>query len=267
MSVAEASMERYADPTYVGAYLEAEWGDKLQDGGLLPAPPLDKLCKPCLSEFYREVAEFAQAVIGDTQINTVCDIGCSTGRFLYELFQSFPLMKDLIGVEPSPVFTDYARKFLLREGDAKLAWIPLPKSHVKPTYVKLNEKFFDSIEIEENQRNSLEIFTGLGESTPRPEKHFDVLFCLNVVDRHPNPKVLVEMLGGLLKEGGLFFLASPMDWDKRFTAPEQWVEDLSRLFNDNQWEKKDDTDVLYPFRFSNRHQTNYVSQVVCMTKR
>lgn len=267
MTIAQASIERYSDPTYVGAYLEAEWGDKLRVSKLLPESPLDKLCGPCISEFYREVIDFTRKVIETTHVETMCDIGCSTGRLLYEFISVFPPMKDVLGVEPSQVFTDYGRKFLLKIGDANLEWIPLPNSRIKPTYIKLNEEFFNSIKIEENKRSALDIFTGIGENIPRPEKHFDLLFCLNVIDRHPSPKVLVDRLGKLLRKGGFFFLASPMDWDKRFTESEHWVDDLGRLFNEEEWEKKRAIDLLYPFRHTLRHKTNYVSQVVCMTRK
>jgi SAM-dependent methyltransferase len=266
MTVAQASADRYSDPTFVGAYLEAEWGDKLQECSLLAKSHLDELCAPCISGFYREVAQFAQELVGETQIDKICDIGCSTGRFLYEFSRLFPPMKDVLGVEPSPIFTDYARKFLLKEKRDELKWIPLPNSPTNPTYIELNGEFFESIEIEEQKRAALNIFTGMGESTPRPENHFDLLFCLNVIDRHPTPKAFIEKLGRLLGKGGFFFLASPMDWDKRFTEPEHWVDDLAQLFNERGWEKKRATDLLYPFRYTIRHKTIYASQVVCMTR-
>lgn len=265
MSVSKASLERYSDPTFVGAYLEAEWGDRLK--AFLPPTPSAKFNEPCFSEFYGEVAEFALDTIGTQIIETVCDIGCSTGRLIYELCQRFSAITDIVGVEPSPVFTDYARKFLLKAKTDQSDWIPIPDTQLKPTYIKLNEEFFNSVAIEEDRRTVVDIFTGLGEDTPRPEKYFDVLFCLNVVDRHPNPEALVKRLGRLLKHKGSFFLASPMDWDKRFTAREYWTDDLTQLFPEGEWEKRKETDLLYPFRYAMRHKTNYVSQVVCMKRR
>jgi SAM-dependent methyltransferase len=267
MGVAEASAERYADPTFVGAYLEAEWGDLLDQHKLMPEQASETLCKPCTSHFYKEVAEFAHGELGDSKfVKTACDVGCSTGRFLYEFSKQFQRVTDLLGVEPSEVFTDYARRFLLKQESALSDWIPLPGTPLKPTYVKLTRKFLDSIKIGGEQRKALEIFTGAGEDTPRPEKYFDALFCLNVVDRNPDPKTLIERLGRLVAQGGFFFLASPMDWDKRFTPGEFWVDDLSLLFEKGQWEKTNERDVKYPFRYTARRATDYISQVVCMRK-
>ncbi len=266
MSVAEASRERYSDPVRVGEYMEAEWGDKIAAHVPTPATP-EKLFGPCISTFYQDVAEFAREVLAGAEIKNACDIGCATGRFLYELVRLFPPLKDLVGVEPSPVFTDYARKFLLRRGDTLSDWIPLPGSHVKPAYVKLTREFYDSVAVAEDATKVIDIYTGMGEDTPRPEEHFDVLFCLNVVDRHPNPKARVGRLGQLLREGGSFFLASPMEWDRRFTPPELWVEDLSLLFAEGRWEKKGVRDIAYPFRQTARYKTEYVSQVLCMGKK
>jgi len=264
MGVAEASAERYADPMRVGAYLEAEWGDKLSR--LMPPPSSGKLFAPCASSFYREVAEFAREVVGGREVETACDVGCATGRFLYEFSTLFPRLTDLLGVEPSHVFTDYARKFLLGEGDGLSDWAPVPGSPVAPAYIKLTEDFFASVRVGGDAAKTLSVFTGMGEDTPRPEKHFDVLTCLNVVDRHPNPSSLVKTLGRLLKEGGLFFIASPMDWDKRFTPPEHWVADLSELFEKGGWEKAGERDIEYPFRYTARRMALFVSQVVCMRK-
>lgn len=266
MSVAEASMERYSNPMRVGAYMEAEWGDKISTHVQTPATS-EKLFGPCISKFYRDVAEYAQEVLTGAEITTACDIGCATGRLLYELVNLFPGLTDVVGVEPSPVFTDYARKFLLRQGDTRSDWVPMPSSPTKPAYVKLTQEFYDSVAVAGNAAQALNIYTGMGEDTPRPENYFDVIFCLNVVDRHPNPRALVEKLGLLLREGGLFFLASPMEWDKRFTPRELWVEDLSLLFAASWWEKKYVRDIAYPFRHTARYKSEYISQVLCMKRK
>lgn len=266
MSVAEASMERYSNPMRVGAYMEAEWGDKISAHVQTPATP-EKLFGPCISSFYRDVAEYAREILAGTEITTACDIGCATGRLLYELLHLFPGLTDVVGVEPSPIFTDYARKFLLRQRDTQSDWIPLPGSPIKPTYVKLTQAFYDSVAVAEDATQALNIYTGMGENTPRPANYFDVLFCLNVVDRHPNPRALVERLGQLLREGGLLFLASPMEWDKRFTPREFWVDDLSLLFAADGWERIDMRDIAYPFRHTPRYKTDYVSQVLCMKRK
>jgi len=265
MGVAEASAERYSDPMHVGAYLEAEWGDKLRHL-MPPSPDSGKLFEPCTSSFYREVAEFAREAIGERNIETACDVGCATGRFLYEFSRLFPRLTDLLGVEPSPVFTDYARKFLLGEGDALSDWVPVPGSPVRPVYIKLSEDFFASVRVGEDAARALSVFTGMGEDAPRPEEYFDVLFCLNVVDRHPNPGSLVKRLGTLLQDGGLFFIASPMDWDRRFTPREHWVGELSELFDKGGWEQAGVRDIEYPFRYTVRYMPEYISQVVCMRK-
>jgi len=266
MSVSKASMDRYSDPTFVGAYVEAEWGDKLDVSGSIPSHPSDVFDPPCFSTFYKEVAEFAQRELKNQTVETACDIGCSIGRFLYEFCIVFPDVKDLVGVEPSEVFTDYARKFLLRSEKADIRWIPLPQTQVTSNYVPLNETFLSQVDLGEKLRKRVEIVTGLGENTPRPDGYFDALFCLNVIDRHPNPKALVRALERFLKTEGRFFLASPMDWDERFTDREYWVDDLAELFSKAEWEKQAETNLRYPFRYALRHQNNYVSQVVCMKR-
>ena len=41
---------------------------------------------------------------------------------------------------------------------------------------------------------------------------FDAVITVNVVDRVPDPEAAVVAMAALLKPGGVFFLADPLDW-------------------------------------------------------
>ena len=105
------------------------------------------------------------------------------------------------------------------------------------------------------------------ESTPRPRTYFDILFCLNVIDRHPNPPNIINCLRNLLKKQGILFLASPLDWDNDITPPSFWVDDLKKCLENTKWEIIDRKDFEYGFRYSARKKINFVSQVICARRK
>ncbi len=121
--------------------------------------------------------------------------------------------------------------------------------------------------IKPDEKTRFEIFIEMGESVSRPKKYWDILFCLNVIDRHPNPTNLIECLRDLLKNEGILFLASPLDWDKNFTSSELWVEDTKSYLSDTVWEVVESKDLKYIFHYSTRKIIQYISQVICAKKR
>lgn len=266
MSVSSASTDRYSDPQFVARYLEAEWGDILAQHATLPTSS-SGLFPPTFSGFYKIVADFASDLISRQEIDPqrVGDIGCATGRFLYELSSRIGAA-ELFGIEPSETLSSYGRMFLAGKRIRLPLWIPFPNLPAGPTYLKVDDSFLSALNLDESTRHRFEIVTGIGEDTPRPSSYFDVLFCLNVVDRHANPKQFLKVLREFLRDDGLFILASPMHWEKDFTPREFWVNDLRELLNAAEWEEIGETNVSYPFRANSRYTPTYVSQVICMKK-
>jgi hypothetical protein len=105
------------------------------------------------------------------------------------------------------------------------------------------------------------------EQAVLPDGSFQLVTCLNVIDRHPEPRKLVHRLHKILASEGLLVIASPLDFLERITPRCHWVTDLGALFETPGWERVGQTDLALDVRTSNRSWTRYVSQVVGMAKK
>ncbi len=269
----------YTDPMRVGIYIDVEWGDIIQKCNIsLPQYPKHLPKSTPLfqsgsaattnSNFYQRVISFAKEMISkeNIKVKKMCDVGCATGRLLYEFSKNFPETQEFFGVEPSGTFVNLAKKILIEDDTSY--WVPFPDSTVKETYIQLTNQFFSHLELQTEIRKRFDIFLGVGESIPRPKEYFEILFCLNVLDRHPNPPQFVSRISEFLKKDGLIFLATPLDWNKDFTQPEFWVEDIQSYFKeDNKWNILESRDMEYPFRYSGRKIIHFISQVICVKKK
>ena len=61
------------------------------------------------------------------------------------------------------------------------------------------------------------IYNVRAEDTPRPAGYFDMITCLNVIDRVSAPVQMIETIGAMLRPGGLLVLASPLHFEEQFT--------------------------------------------------
>ncbi len=249
----EALKARYTEPGIVASYLEAEWGDFLYDETKHSWGKLEPSCER--TPFPVKLLEHLSV---DTDFSgTLLDIGGATGRLIWEWANRFPKTKRLTLVEPSPDFASLARRFLFGEkGDENL---PLVDEAKTP---KFGKPFRLPSPID---RDKVEIINAPLEEATLDEGSFDVVFCCNVVDRHPEPSALLQKATSLVRPSGMVVFASPFDWEHAFTSPDRWFSDFSAVLG-NELKIIHQTEIVYPFRYHTRHISIFLSQVVVALK-
>ena len=154
-----------------------------------------------------------------------------------------------------------ARSILL--GDPAISWLPIPHSVTRrPKFVEVGLDFWASV-TDGARMDAVELVECRARDVPRADSYFDLVTCLNVVDRHPKPAMLVEILRSLLRPGGFLCLASPLDWRPDHTNEEHWIEDVEVFLDRAVWEVTSRVNLEYCFRAGLRRTTSFVSQVVC----
>ncbi len=259
----------YETPSRLASCLEMEWSDWL----LFPSneavkgslrPPRG----PVLPSFYFNLIQFLvrHGIPFRHENMKVCDVGGATGRVLYEWLKLAPKTQEAMLVESSDTLCEWARHLLL--GDASIPFIPmvrffdLPEA-VRPARIPPAVSTFSaaSVFVECVDANSV----------PRPNDYFDVVTCLNVVDRVLVIEELLSSLHRIVKPKGFLILAAPMDWlVNRDLSPESQnklrIENLRELLPPDQWKVVDETELDYELRATARCSIRYTSQVLCAVK-
>lgn len=254
--------EDYATPQRLAMYLEAGWSDFLlapssgsSTSQVNDSPcPLDEFVEPT---FFQEVATLAGtwANAVSLEVTSVCDVGGGTGRTIFELERQFSNLHKLVLVEPSLTFCEWAG--LLLASEDPLPDLPQVDTAAGPKIVSPNRRPTPI-------SMATERLTILNKNLEECEdlKIFDLVTCLNVVDRHKQPKEIISNIKTIMSPGGLLVLSSPFDFHASSTPDESsWIEDLNTLF-DTSWEHVGESEVFYEFRPFNRKWTRYSSQVV-----
>jgi SAM-dependent methyltransferase len=245
-------------------YLEAGWSDYL-----LALPDVDKqtnyisypdpLSDRVSPDFFSGVARLAQSwtLDVDLAVKSLCDLGGGTGRAIFEIDQVFAEFQRLVLVETTVRLSGWAQRLLA--SDDRLPKISIVDRVGAPLWVTPRSR--PSPIPRANER-----FTLVNASLEhyQPTSGFDIVTCLNVVDRHPCPRGLVDRIGKFMNTGGLLLLSSPFDFNTQSTPDtEFWIEDLNVLFDGlDAWHHVGQDDLFYEFRFFNRHWTRFRSQVV-----
>lgn len=254
----------YATPTRTAIYLEIGWSDFLfgtsigveENNGLLYTDPLRDCVPP---RFPREVAALARTWATDISLDARChcDVGGAVGRTVFEIERRFSELDQLVLVEPSERFCEWAR--LLLSSDAKPPDVPIVDRVGSPRSVTPRKR--PAPIPRANER-----LTIVNETLEHyhPKNGFDLVTCLNVVDRHPCPAEVVNGIGRLMNDNGLLVLSCPFDFDERSTPDvESWVDDLNTLFvGTESWTHVGQDEIFYEFRSHNRNWTRFSSQVV-----
>ena len=262
MGSQKLTAEDYATPQRLAMYLEAGWSDFL-----LPPPncnpasndnvspnPLGEYVKPV---FFQKAATLARSWANAVSLNAMsaCDVGGGTGRAIFELERQFPRLNRLVLVEPSRTFCKWAE--LLLASKESLPDLPSVNSAVGPKMVSPHRRppplanASDRLTILNTRLEDCGDLVG-----------FDLVICLNVVDRHRQPQDIVSRIGRMMNSGGLLVLSSPFDFHHSSTPEVKWrIEDLNTLFDDS-WENVGEDELFYEFRFFNRNWTRFNSQVV-----
>jgi SAM-dependent methyltransferase len=257
--LANAVAERYEKQWILAAYLEAEWGDHFEVVRT-PEPTGADPRYPIRQTFYADVADLvtglARARYGDGDLS-ILDIGGGTGRFLYEWLLRNPHTANAVLIEPSVGMTRFARAFL--EGAETVTEAPYIGTKAAPQTQPFRRPTPPSAV------GSLTIHNAKAEEVELGDGSFEIVCCLNVVDRHNDPVGLIAYLAQKVKPGGLLVISTPFDWEPDYTPPEQWFMDL-RQVTPTGWGELATKDFVWDFRYTLRKATRFLPQVAITAK-
>lgn len=263
-SAMTSSDDDYATLERLAIHLENGWSDFLFDtsnhrnhtnSSRYPHPLLDRVPP----DFFREVGALAWCWARDISLKprSLCDVGGGTGRAIFELEAKFPGLRRLVLLEPSGRFCEWASRLLSSDGE--LPEVPIVNRTGVPSWVSAESR---PPPLPNADSRLTVVNTTLERFEPRTG--FDLVTCLNVVDRHSCPAALISGLGGLMNDNGLLILSSPFDFQEQSTPNrDYWIDDLGNLFADTEsWSHVAEDEVFYEFRAFNRSWTRFCSQVV-----
>jgi putative 4-mercaptohistidine N1-methyltranferase len=137
------------------------------------------------------------------------DLGCAVGRSTFELSR---FCDEVIGIDASERFIDAARRIqqagelayeATMEGDLMESLTARPPTGARP----------DRILFEVG--DALRLRTDLGT--------FDWVLAANLIDRVPDPAVLLASFESLVRPGGQLVLTSPYTWLEDYTPRSAWL--------------------------------------------
>ncbi len=255
--------DSYATQERLAIYLEAGWSDFLLGAGNdkssdeVPGYP-NPVVNYVPPDFPRAVARLAKQLVTDTGLDAkrYADVGGATGRTVYEVDHLFPEMTSLVLVEPSEIFCDWATRFLA--SDVDLPDIPVVDVPGVPKFIKPRSR---PSSISDADRR-LSIHNQFLEDH-NPRDGYDLVTCLNVVDRHPQPLEVVVHFERFMNEGGLLLMSCPFDFHEGSTPDRaNWISDLNSLFEGRSWEHVGEYELYYEYRGHRRSWTRLTAQLV-----
>lgn len=261
MSRAVSESRLYSEQEMIAQYIEAEWGDFLDSEPAIQAVHTPITFGSRTLEFYTGIKQLL--IAQSLNPKRIFDVGSATGRMVFEHLKTYPNAEMVVGCEPSPEMSELSRNIILQ--DKKINSLPI-FSTIKEsvTEVTINPELFQS-RTKINSPIKPSLVNSTLENAPFERNYFDLITCLNVVDRHPHPKKLVELLFEFLSTDGFLCLASPLDWEENSTNPEEWVDNLQQLLPKHARFVKD-INLTYSFRCYAREIVSYSSQVILVQK-
>lgn len=258
------SDEDYATLERLAIYLEIDWADYLFENPNIPEadralpypnPRLDRVPQT----FPIEMARLARTWTDDVSLKPkrLCDVGGATGRVIFELERQFPELEQLVLVEPSKRFCEWAGRLLTH--DSKLPDMPSIGPAGFPQWVSPQGKpppvprADERLSIVNERLERYQTDTG-----------FDLVTCLNVMDRHPCPAEALAEIERLMNPNGLLVMSCPFDFDESTTPnTDAWINDLNVLFGGRScWSHVGEAEAFYEFRSHARSWTRFSAQVV-----
>ena len=254
----------YATLTRLAIYLEIGWSDYLlaareARGHVDSLPYPNPLANEVLPDFPRLVSEHAWKWANSVGLKPerYCDLGGATGRAVYEVDKLFPRLDSLTLVEPSTTFCEWA-SILLGSDDA-LPDFPVIGRAGSPEWIAPVRR--PNALARAKERLRIENKTLEGHD---PEQGYDLMTCLNVIDRHPNPAKVIDNIERCMNDGGLLVLSCPFDFHDESTPDRtKQIDNLDVLFSDRPyWSHVGETELYYEYRSHRRSWTRLVAQVV-----
>lgn len=248
----------YADEVRLAIHLEMEWSDFL----FAPAPhdtsdwpnPLVHRTRPT---FYQSVCQAVCRWLAERGASPVsyCDVGGGAGRTTYEIARALPRLEELALIEPSENLARWALHMLA--GTEGLRAFPA----LSGLWEVERRPLSTTPEPLPGASKRLRVHVDVVEAVAVPDGSFQLITCLNVVDRHPDPRALSARLRRMLAPGGLLVIGSPLDFRERHTPKPAWLDDLAQLFDPGEWIMAGEAEIPMDVRASPRYWTRYMAQV------
>lgn len=216
--------DRYETRGMLQNYLRAQYG-----------PYLNKNPTADFEDFYKKILFFARRYIRAQ--TRVLDIGCATGRLVFEYSKVGALHST--GTDISQKFIDACNA--IESGTSTDVHFPLFGG--KTLFLK------DDI----NQ-------------TKLPLASFEFISCINLLDRVTDPDLLIRIIGELLLPGGVVLLADPYDWELSPAPKRQHTKDMKSLLPKKVWRVIEDTWIPFKFPLTDNRNREYTCNVVIAQK-
>ena len=190
---------RQADVQSVNHYLDAHY-----------CQPAHSALPDGMTDLWKNYWQAVTAQIGpDTATEgKSLDLGCSTGRFTFEMARSCDLA---VGVD-------------IRFGAVRHA---AQLQRTGKTFFRRDTggRRFELVEIQRKPTENVLFLVADALDPPFGPYDFDRVAALNLLDNVDVPTILLGQMDALLEKGGQMILASPYEWRSAITAANQWLVD------------------------------------------
>ncbi len=177
--------------------------------------------------FYQKIIEESVPYINNE--SEILDAGCATGRLVFE-YEKLGAKRS-IGIDTSKKFIKFCNfKKMEMDSGAEFVCANILKS-------------------------------GLQDAS------FDFISCLNVIDRVPDPQMMINKLHSLLKQNSALLLVDPYDWEFSPAPKEFHVNDMNLLLDPNMWTiKKEIQNIKYTIPVDGHNNREYICHLVIAQK-
>ncbi|EKD43986.1 MAG: hypothetical protein ACD_72C00046G0002 [uncultured bacterium] len=230
----KTSIALYNDQNTVDQYYKMQYGLYLKD----------KAAKNNLTEsFYFVIIKLLKKYLKKDA--KMLEVGCGLGRLVFESAKIGA--EQSVGIDISKSFIDECDKIGRNERNGLISY-----------FVKTSKNNPDQIQFQ----------VADAENLPFERETFDVVVCLNVIDRVAHPKKVLESIGRVLKKGGVAIIADPYDWSVDFTPVKNQIKNMKDYFRAGKWQVLSEQQRL-PFIlfFNSRQEAHYYDHLIVVRKK
>lgn len=141
------------------------------------------------------------------------DLGCAVGRSSFELSK---ICSEVIGIDNSVRFIQ-AAEAIRSEGS-----LSYRRSEEAPNSTGLSARLPQG-----SRPERIKFITADALALPADLGQFDIVLAANLIDRVPDPQVLLRGLKSVVAPGGDLIITSPYTWLEEFTPKSAWLSSIA----------------------------------------
>jgi SAM-dependent methyltransferase len=200
---------------------------------------LKKERAPCLTEPYYQALLRLLLPYVQAHMN-VLDLGCALGRMSFEVAKH--TQETVVGIDTSQEFITACHQIGANQHE-DIAYPVPPQANVS-------------------------FLSADAQDLPFADSAFQCVLCLNLIDRVPHPKRVIEEITRVLSPTGLLLISDPYDWEEEHTAPAEWIANMCGLFSPAHWEIILEKDrVPFTLLVYDRKISTYANHTLLLRKR